>query len=211
MSGWKPLPEFINGFKVIKDLGTFENGKRRRLIAECKICLKHFEVDRDSLKVKARKGCGCQMPYDHRSTQIRTNIPNRLRSIYSGFMARCGDPDHRNYKNYGAKGIRVCDEWYYDNKIFFKWALENGYSDLMTIDRIDSSKGYFPENCRWITMQENIQARRSITKLNSDLILQIRKDCKIMTTRLVAKKYGISHHHLIDIKLKRSWNNIQDK
>ncbi len=79
----------------------------------------------------------------------------RLYSIWQSMKKRCLNPNHRFYKYYGGKGIGICDEWVNDFSAFREWALSNGYSDTLTIDRIDSSKGYFPENCQWITVSEN--------------------------------------------------------
>ena len=211
MPAFKELPPIINGFKVIRDLGTSPGGRRRYLIAECKICQKHFEVERDSLRAKTRRSCGCKLHYTLANGYKRTNIPKKLRSTYSGMIARCYNKDHLTFHNYGAKSIEVCDEWKNNNKSFFKWALENNYKIGLTLDRINASKGYSPDNCRFVTMAVNIQSRTSITKFNPDIIRKMRKDCLTMTTRAVAKKYSVSHHHLIDIKLKRSWNNIQDE
>ena len=135
-------------------------------------------------------------------------MPHKLHKTYSSMIARCYKPDHMTFKNYGGKGITVCESWRLNSKSFYYWALGNGYKEGLTLDRIDPSLGYFPENCRFVTMAENIQSRSSITKLNADLVREIRKDCEIMTTRKVAQKYGLSHHHLIDIKLKRAWSNV---
>lgn len=208
MPALKPLPPIINGFKVISDLGTRDNGRRRYLIAECPVCLKSFEVEKSSLRAAGRKGCGCSMKYAHRVKQIRTNIPTKLRTIYNGMKSRCHNERHKNYKNYGAKGIHMCEVWLNRSSAFFKWALSNGFNDNLTIDRIDASKGYSPENCQFITMQENIQKRRSITKLNPDMIKSIRSDFSNMTTRAAAKKWGIGHRHIMDIKSKKAWGNI---
>ena len=67
---------------------------------------------------------------------------------------RCNNPNRDAYKLYGGKGVRVCDEWC-DYENFKAWALDNGYQDNLSIDRIDPSKGYSPDNCRWITASEN--------------------------------------------------------
>ena len=90
--------------------------------------------------------------------------------------ARCYDPTNCSYKNYGKRGITVCDEWINNEVIsypstkgwlaFKSWALSNGYTDELTIDRIDNNKGYSPDNCRWVTMKvqsNNTRHNRFIT------------------------------------------------
>lgn len=78
----------------------------------------------------------------------------RLYSIWCGMKQRCENPNRDAYPLYGGKGVTVCDEWQ-DYHEFRRWAQQAGYRDDLTIDRIDPSKGYYPENCRWITQSEN--------------------------------------------------------
>ena len=79
----------------------------------------------------------------------------RLYRIYSNAKQRCYNPNNPRYNCYGGKGITICDEWLNDFKSFYIWSVSNGYTDELTLDRLDAEKGYSPQNCRWITKAEN--------------------------------------------------------
>lgn len=80
---------------------------------------------------------------------------SKLYHIYYGILQRCYNTNNPSYEKYGAVGIDVCDEWKCSYCSFELWANSHGYSDGLTIDRIDSGVGYYPYNCRWITLSEN--------------------------------------------------------
>ena len=85
----------------------------------------------------------------------------RLYRIYYGMRARCYNPKTRAYKYYGERGITICDEWLSDFTNFYEWSINNGYSDDLTIDRIDVNGNYEPSNCRWVDMKTQVHNRRT--------------------------------------------------
>lgn len=88
---------------------------------------------------------------------------SRIYKIYCGMHTRCENKNYSNYNNYGGRGICVCDEWSGKDGFFYfyKWSMENGYSDDLSIDRIDCNGNYEPFNCRWVSMDIQIKNRRN--------------------------------------------------
>lgn len=78
----------------------------------------------------------------------------RIYNIWRSMKSRCNNPKSNNFALYGGSGIKVCDEWVNSFENFLHWALDNGYTDKLTIDRINPKNGYCPENCRWSTYFE---------------------------------------------------------
>lgn len=78
--------------------------------------------------------------------------------------ARCRNKNSISYKNYGGRGINVCDEWL-DFKTFYDWAISNGYDENLEIDRIDNNKNYEPNNCRWVTKTFNRKHKRKASSI----------------------------------------------
>lgn len=89
----------------------------------------------------------------------------RLYSVWSTMIHRCEDPKREKYKDYGKRGISVCEEWH-DPNTFMDWAFENGYSDGLQIDRVNNDGNYCPDNCRWVTPKTNSRNRRNTVFLS---------------------------------------------
>ena len=113
------------------------------------------------------KSCGCLVGHNN---GVHYKTRTRLFNIWASMKQRCSDKNSNNYKNYGAKGIKVCDEWQNNFVAFSNWAKANGYNDKLTIDRIDNKKGYEPSNCRWVDMktQQRNKSNNHLVTINGE-------------------------------------------
>lgn len=138
-----------------------------------------------SLRRGHTQSCGCFNGYAasvRNSTHGETKT--RLYKCWQGMKSRCYYERNIAYDRYGGRGIQVCDEWRDDFEAFRDWALKNGYSDELTLDRIDTNGHYEPSNCRWATMVEQNRNRR-------DNVI-VEHDGEIQTEAEWAAKVGIS-------------------
>ena len=121
-----------------------------------------------NLKGGRTQSCGCLIKETNSTHGLKKT---RLYVVWKDIKARCFNPNANNFKDYGAKGVFMCDEWRNDFKVFYDWAMENGYNPNAkrgecTIDRINNNKGYSPDNCRWtdnLTQQNNKKNNRFLT------------------------------------------------
>lgn len=107
-----------------------------------------------------------------------------LRHKWASMMTRCANPNNRNYANYGGRGITVCYEWKKFSN-FYEWSINNGFIPGLSIDRIDTNKGYSPDNCRYITLEEQQQNKR-----NNRIFIDPFDDERLCLAA-IAKKYNI--------------------
>lgn len=136
---------------------------------------------------------------------------NRLDVIHSNMIQRCTNPNNPAYPDYGGRGISICEEWR-TKRNFIKWAVETGYSDSLTIDRIDNNAGYSPSNCRWVSMRENCNNRRSchyVTAFGETHSLKEWSKCLSISYNTLKKRI-IDHKEDGETLLRRSRREVRN-
>jgi hypothetical protein len=86
---------------------------------------------------------------------------NKLCNVWASIKNRCYNQKAPRYRDYGGRGITVCDEWRASFQLFYEWAMNNGYREGLSIDRENNDKGYDPSNCRWATAKAQANNRRN--------------------------------------------------
>ena len=187
--------------KLIKDLGTIfiKECWVRFGIFLCPICLQ--EVKRRFTNGKIAESCGCGRKNNYKHGMEKT----RLYSIWKNMKQRILNPNHKFYKDYGGRGITICDEWL-DFIPFRDWALSNEYGEGLQINRIENDGNYELNNCNFVTAKENTRNRRNniITLEIVNEIRELHKKGKY-TQKELAKQYNITCQHISKIINNKIW------
>lgn len=198
----------------------FEFVKNKRRYWKCKCDCGNIKiVQLPHLTSGHTQSCGCL--HKEKVKQLLTKhgkYYSRLYSIWINIKDRCYNHKSLAYKHYGGRGINVCNEWLNKEEgfiNFYNWAMENGYQDNLTIERINVNSDYNPFNCKWITKSEQQQNKRNnvfITYKNKTLnIAQWSKELKIPYYNLQRRlKQGMSFENAIkniDYRKNRGKNN----
>lgn len=134
---------------------------RVKWLCECN-CGNTVEVYSNNLTSGKTRSCGC-IRSQRLSNRQRTHgySQTRLYGIWQQMKNRCNNANVTYYNRYGGRGINVCSEWISDFDAFRNWSMANGYTEELSIDRIDNNKDYCPENCRWVSMATQASNRSS--------------------------------------------------
>lgn len=162
-------------------------------------CICDCGEERDVLRGNLVKGrqtsCGCYVR-EINSKRMTTHGESKshLYIVWAAMKRRCYNPNSKDYKNYGGRGIILCPEWKENFTLFRDWAIKNGYKQGLQIDRKDTNGNYEPSNCRWVTQIENENNRRDTKKViynNKQYTLrQLADEFKISRSVLYDRIYG---------------------
>ena len=150
------------GKLTVIELKGKDTYKHNLWLCKCE-CGKETIVRGDHLKGNRVTSCGCQVKRNH---VLHGKYKTRLYKIWENMKQRCYNPKSSRYKDWGGRGIKICDEWLENFMNFYNWAIDNGYADNLSIDRIDNDKNYEPSNCRWATVKEQANNKRAYRRKN---------------------------------------------
>lgn len=173
--------------------------KGKQVMWKCRCeCGQEIVTRGDNLTSGATKSCGCYNRSQSSKAHTKHGEHNtRLNRIWRKMKNRCTNPSNTSYKNYGGRGITVCQEWADSFETFRDWAMANGYRDALTIDREDVNGPYSPENCRWITNQKQQNNRRD------NHYITFNGETRTITEW--ARLYNLSENALVH-RIQRGWD-----
>lgn len=148
------------GSLTVEKIAVDEPGKKKKWLCKCD-CGNEVIVSSSNLVSGHTSSCKiCGKKRSSEKIKKHGMTSTKLYGIWNAAKNRCTNTKAKSYKDYGARGIQICEEWK-ESSNFFEWALANGYKDGLEIDRIDVNGNYEPSNCRWVTKEQNANNKRN--------------------------------------------------
>lgn len=182
-----------------------ENNKRVMLcICDCGNIKKTLLT---SLRTGKVKSCGCLNRELTKERSLKHGLTGtRLYEIWQGIKKRCLNEKCKAYNDYGGRGLKIYEPWINEFKLFYDWALLNGYNKDLSIDRINNNIGYYPDNCKFSTREEqNTNKRNTLTKDTVNLIRNIKLNNPSVTQLEISKRFNINKSTINQIIKKVSY------
>ena len=200
---------------------AYTDSKARRFYNCVCTCGTKRVVQYSALNLGNSVSCGCFMK-EKNGNRNRTHgkYKNPIYFVYNRIKGRCYNPKSKAYKDYGARGIKMCDEWRNDFMAFYNWAIANGFSDKKTkngrmyysIDRIDVNGDYEPSNCRWADDYiQNNNKRNNVRFEYNGTVYSIKELCKISGLNENTLYYRLNHWDIKDALTRELGNNCKEK
>ena len=176
---------------------------------KCAYCGREFETLEYSVRSGATKSCGCQKV---NTLGIKHGLyNNRFYATWNNIFKRCNNPKNKYYKNYGGRGIKVCEEWL-DVTNFVAWRnLTHPNIEGLSLDRIDNNKGYSPNNCRWADTTTQAHNKRMMSNNTSGFVgvyFRVTKNKWYAKVRSNNKLINIGSFHIIEEAVQARDNYI---
>lgn len=174
---------------VLEELS--ERDKFGNKMYKCKCdCGNFIRIRGACLRVGNNKSCGCLRGINHGKRK------EPLYWVWCSIKQRCYNHNNHRYKDWGGRGITMCDEWFNNFQAFYEWSINTGYCKGLTIDRIDNSKNYEPSNCRWVDKKTQNRNKRN----NKTFTINGETHCLSEWCEILNLKYGT-----VEMRLRRGW------
>lgn len=161
--------DVVNGWEIT-DIYVKNIGSQNIQIAKIKSVIGKNRVREVRLTILTNKQIGwadSRRYRENNSQKTHGLTQHKLYNVYKSMVNRCSNLNNISYKNYGAKGITVCDEWLNNFLHYYNWCINNGWEDGLVVDRIDGKKNYCPENCRITSKYDNNKNKESTIYLTA--------------------------------------------
>jgi len=156
---------FNSKYGNLKVISIFVRYKTYSAVVLCD-CGKEAIIPLNNLLKGYKKSCGCRKINTARNLNLtHGESKTKLYRCFKAMKSRCFNRNNLAYKDYGGRGITICEEWLNDFMVFKNWCYENGYNGILTLDRINNNEGYSPDNCRFTDKLTQAKNRRNVHKV----------------------------------------------